>query len=75
MVVTSKGQITIPKAIRDTAGFLPHTAVEFELRGDEVLLKKVASDSRGRQLVNGLRGSGASSMSTDEIMALTRSEA
>ena len=28
-----------------------------------------------RQLVNGLRGSGASSMSTDEIMALTRSEA
>jgi AbrB family looped-hinge helix DNA binding protein len=39
MRITSKGQVTIPKRLREEAGLLPNTEVEFELmaltRGDE----------------------------------------
>jgi AbrB family looped-hinge helix DNA binding protein len=38
--ITSKGQITIPKAIRDQ---LPGRVVEFVLRDGEVLLRPVES--------------------------------
>jgi AbrB family looped-hinge helix DNA binding protein len=31
MRITSKGQVTIPAEIREQAGLLPHTEVEFEL--------------------------------------------
>jgi len=30
MRITSKGQVTIPKDIRERAGLLPNTEVEFE---------------------------------------------
>lgn len=74
MRITSKGQVTIPIAIRRSLGLLPHTEVTFELDGNAVrVLKAEASDaSRGRQLVRHLRGRASASMSTDEIMALTR---
>ena len=31
MRMTSKGQVTIPAEIREKAGLLPHTEVDFEL--------------------------------------------
>ena len=34
MRITSKGQATIPQAIRDKLGLLPHTEVEFDIVGD-----------------------------------------
>ena len=34
MRITSKGQVTIPQAIRERAGFLPGTEVEFRLSED-----------------------------------------
>jgi AbrB family looped-hinge helix DNA binding protein len=36
MRITSKGQVTIPAEIREQAGLLPHTEVEFEFDGKVV---------------------------------------
>ncbi len=77
MRITSKGQVTIPKKIRDQAGLLPHTDVEFLYDGEIVRLtpaKKSERESRGEMAVRLLRGSATARMSTDEIMALTRGE-
>jgi antitoxin PrlF len=41
---TSKGQVTIPIAIRRKLGITPGNTVRFVQRGDEVLLEKVESD-------------------------------
>lgn len=75
MRITSKGQVTIPIAIRNQMGLLPDTDVEFVVEGNNVLIRKVAtSNSRGRRLVEAMRGTATTGMSTDEIMALTRGE-
>lgn len=38
--ISSKGQITVPKGIRDRYAMGPGTEVEFELREDGALLRK-----------------------------------
>jgi antitoxin PrlF len=71
--VTSKGQVTIPKPLRDHLGLEPGSSVEFELAGDgRVFL--VARRAPPRSKFARLRGSARSRMTTDEIMALTRGE-
>jgi AbrB family looped-hinge helix DNA binding protein len=75
MRITSKGQVTIPAEIRERAGLLPHTEVEFEFDGRSVRIvrsTKRKDESRGARLVSHLRGRGDVAMSTDEILALTR---
>jgi AbrB family looped-hinge helix DNA binding protein len=75
MKITSKGQVTIPIEIRERAGLLPNTDVEFVIdKGRVILRKRGGTRARGRMLVEALRGKGAVRMSTDEIMALTRGE-
>lgn len=77
MRITSKGQVTIPAEIREKAGLLPHTEVEFEFDGKVVRLRPAsrrARDGRGARLVAHLRGRGDVAMSTDAIMALTRKD-
>ena len=75
MKITTKGQVTIPQDIRERLGLLPHTEVEFEVRGDVVVVTKADTGRRGRRVVESLRGRGDVPMTTDEIMALTRDEA
>jgi len=75
MRMTSKGQVTIPMAIRDKLGLLPNTVVEFEIVGDAVRVRKAAGQdrgSRGQALVERLRGRATRKITTDEIMRLTR---
>lgn len=75
MRITSKGQVTIPRDIRERFGFLPETEVEFRIEGNAVRLVKLSSKrrvGRGRAAVNRLRGTADVKMSTDEILALTR---
>ncbi len=73
MKITSKGQVTIPIAIRQQAGLLPSTEVEFSIRGDVVILRKAAKRSRrGAQVVQGMRGTATVRLTTDQIMTLTR---
>jgi len=77
MRITSKGQVTIPVEIREKAGHLPHTEVEFRVDGTAVWIVRAKPrhrDGRGARLVARLRKRGDVAMSTAEIMALTRGE-
>lgn len=74
MKITTKGQVTIPQDIRERLGLLPHTEVEFEVRGDVVVVTKAQTHRRGRRIVEALKGRGDVPLSTDEIMALTRGD-
>lgn len=74
MQLTSKGQVTIPQAIREELGLLPGTAVEFETQGDAVLIRKAVRSpaSRGRAIVEHVRGRGNGRYTTDQLMRLMR---
>ncbi len=81
MRITSKGQVTIPQAIRERMGLLPNTDVEFVVERDAVRIVKARNAGKGERparaslIVEHLRRSGSKvTMSTDEIMALTRGE-
>lgn len=78
-VMTSKGQVTIPKAIRDRLGIRPGTTVEFRVAPDgRVMLVKTHGQSvharRKATRFAALRGSATVRLSTRQIMALTRGE-
>ncbi len=77
MRITSKGQVTIPAEIREQAGLMPHTEVDFEFDGKVVRIVPSArgrNESRGARLVAHLRGRGDVAMTTEAIMALTRGD-
>lgn len=57
--VGTKGQVVIPKQIRDALHIQPGQEIEFEQRGDEVILRKSASQPllgrfAGRELTDAL---------------------
>jgi bifunctional DNA-binding transcriptional regulator/antitoxin component of YhaV-PrlF toxin-antitoxin module len=73
--ITTKGQVTIPQLLREKYGLLPHTEVTFV--GDEKGVRIELADEqprRGRALIEAMRGTATTSMSTDELMALTRGD-
>ena len=73
MRITSKGQVTIPIDIREKAGLLPNTEVDFDYDGTVVTLRRAEKPSgRGAGAVEALRGRGDVKMTTDEIIALMR---
>jgi antitoxin PrlF len=75
--ITSKGQVTIPKEIRDEFGLLPGTEVEFVGEAGRVTVRKLeGSNNRGRDIVERLKKSsgGDIPLSTEEIMRMTRGE-
>ena len=77
MKITSKGQVTIPKGIRDGFGFMPGTEVEFVEDNGEIRIRKVAGGSnRGKEIVEHLRraSGGTNRLTTEEIMRMTRGE-
>ncbi len=72
--VTSKGQVTIPKPVRDRLGIKPGSAVDFELAPDgRVILVKVKA-GRPKSRFAALRGRAGHGLTTDQIMALTRGD-
>jgi len=73
--VTRKGQVTIPKKVRDLLAIEPGSAVDFELAPDGRVVLTKAGGGRRRSAFARVRGSATETMSTDEIMALTRGEA
>jgi AbrB family looped-hinge helix DNA binding protein len=77
--VTTKGQVTIPKEVRDLLGIKPGSAVAFEVAEDgRVVLSKVGrrgpTTRRPPSRFAKLRGRASAGMTTEEIMALTRGE-
>ncbi len=77
MRITSKGQVTIPVEVREKAGLLPGTHVDFVVEDGTVRLVKAGvggEGSRGSRLVRHLRGKGRFPASTDELMKLLRGD-
>ena len=72
--VTSKGQVTIPKRVRDLLGIQPGSAVDFELTpaGEVMLRHDKQKIKQPKRRFAQLRGVATIKMSTDQIMALTR---
>jgi AbrB family looped-hinge helix DNA binding protein len=74
--VTVKGQVTIPKRVREYLGIQPGSGVEFEVgpQGDVLLRKagKPSKQARSRSRFAVLRGTRKSGMTTDELMNLLR---
>ena len=70
MRVTERGQVTIPKSIRERFGFEPETEVEFVVKDDAVLLvHRAGVRKEAVQRLYGRKNFGAS---TDELMKLLR---
>ena len=74
--VTSKGQVTIPKPVRDRLNIKPGSQIEFELAADGrvVLVKAGRKVSPPRSRFDRILGSATVDMTTDEIMALMRGD-
>lgn len=75
--LTSKGQVTIPKRLRDYLGLAPGDKVRFEYGEDGTLPivgPRKPGQTRGRKTrrFSALRGTRKTGMSTDEIMNLLR---
>jgi AbrB family looped-hinge helix DNA binding protein len=77
MRITSKGQVTIPVRIREQAGLMPNTEVEFACGKDgDVRLFRAARNgkhkTRGEKPAERRRN--LPKLTTEEIMKLTRGE-
>lgn len=72
--VTAKGQVTIPKAVRDLLGLRPGTKVDFRRTPDGNVIVVPAEGQIPESRFAKLRGHAGPGMSTDEIMALMRGE-
>ena len=80
--LTSKGQVTIPKRIRDALHLVPGTPVEFSVNdGGEVVLHPAAAPARAKgarrrpvDRFDAVRGKADVKWRTDELMKLLRAE-
>ena len=72
-----KGQVVIPKAIREETGIHPGDAVAFERDGTEVTIRRAADEPQAREHgIKALRGAwaGAPGVGTDDLLAERRRE-
>jgi AbrB family looped-hinge helix DNA binding protein len=75
VTVTQKGQVTIPKPVRDRLGINPGSKVDFEVGEDgRAFLRRVGKPTVKPSRFERMRGTATSGLTTDEIMALTRGE-
>lgn len=76
--LTVKGQVTIPKRVREYLGLKPGSGVEFEVGSEgEVVLRKAGTSSghaRPKSRFAAVRGTATVKLTTNEILALTRGE-
>jgi len=70
MRINKRGQITIPKEIRDQFGFGANTEVEFVVRDGRLELMRIPKSTDDR--IKELYGKKRFSHSTDELMGLLR---
>ena len=74
--LTSKGQVTIPKKIRDALQLAPGSRVEFNVNADgQVVLHKAGAPRRGKpDRFERARGRAEVKWRTDQLMALLRAD-
>jgi len=72
--LTRKGQVTVPKPVRDYLGLKPGAGVTFErLASGEIVLRPAKRNApRRASPIAQLRGRASVKMTTEEILALTR---
>lgn len=77
--VTRKGQVTLPKAVRDAIGAQPGTRVDIVARGKEAIVRLAPDDDTARKgriaaflLQLEACGPNPDGLSTDEYMAQIR---
>jgi len=75
--VTSKGQVTVPKRVRDALGLKPGSKVEIGVQSNGVATlkpvgKRAKSDIYRR--IEKVRGTLKTAMTTDEIMKFLRGD-
>jgi len=75
MKLNSKGQVTIPAALRESHGLHEGDEVDVIEDGNTLRIVRItASPTRGQRLVRRMRGRASTTMSTDQIMELLRGE-
>ena len=72
--VTRKGQVTIPKLVREHLGIVPGSRVEFRRATDGSIVIEKADGTREPSRFAKLVGIAGPGPSTDEIMAITRGD-
>lgn len=75
--IGAKGQVVIPKAIREAIGIQPGDEVVFEPRGKEVRIHRLADEAeQRRERIEALRGAwaGIPGLSTADLEAARREE-
>ncbi|HEX3675648.1 MAG TPA: AbrB/MazE/SpoVT family DNA-binding domain-containing protein [Rhizomicrobium sp.] len=76
--MTTKGQVTIPKRIRDAAGLKPGRPVNVQLNAEGCVVlsapRRPVTKSEVRKGIEKVRGTLKLGMSTDEFMALLRGD-
>ncbi len=70
--VTSMGQVTIPKPVRDHLGIGPGSQIAFRRADDGSIVIEKADGTRAPSRFARVIGSAGPGPSTDEIMALLR---
>jgi AbrB family looped-hinge helix DNA binding protein len=72
--VTRKGQVTIPKRVRDHLGIEPGSVVEFELGADGRIVLSVPGAAPKPSRFAQFRGIAKTKLTTDELMAMLRGD-
>lgn len=80
MRVSSKGQVTIPRDLREMFGIGPNSEVVFGMEDGKITIAPKGRDMRGDQdrldaflaVLDRLEGTGDPDMDADSVMALTR---
>jgi antitoxin PrlF len=70
MKISERGQVTIPRAIREKLGLGPDTEITFHVEGDRLEIRKARAAQR--QAVESLFGRKSFGRSTDDLLALLR---
>ncbi|MCF6257575.1 MAG: AbrB/MazE/SpoVT family DNA-binding domain-containing protein [Gammaproteobacteria bacterium] len=71
MRVTTKGQVTLPRSVREALGISPETEIDFVEDSGRFYIVKIGEPKMTRKFRK-FRGIASAKMSTDEIMSLTR---
>jgi antitoxin PrlF len=72
--VTAKGQVTIPKAVRELLNLVPGSEVDFHRAADGSVVLLRADKKQTTSRFQRLRGHAGKGLDTEAIMALTRGE-
>lgn len=73
--LTKKGQVTIPKHVREKLGVKPGEAVDFRITdGGDVIVRPANAPRRTPRPISELIGAWGPGLTTDEVLRMTRGD-